>query len=261
MFGICKVHGTQGNNPMIFSRFEFKYVIKPSLESAIRRFIAPYVVPDDYAANQPGNAYMISSLYLDSSDYKLCAQTQKTIKNRFKLRMRYYAEDENEPVYIEIKRRVDRIIQKSRDQITRREAFEIVNCMQTGNMQLGFDLESRLNPYLSLIRDIQAKPAVLVKYRREAYEAMGGGAVRINFDHNLEYADFKGKFGFNGGDWKKVQPDGTIFEIKFTEHYPPWITELARLFNLQQTSVPKYVLSVEDLLKPSSPRLSGTFCN
>ena len=52
----------------------------------------------------------ITSLYLDSSALHLYRQTVQGIKNRFKLRIRFYDDNPGNPAFLEIKRRVTDVI-------------------------------------------------------------------------------------------------------------------------------------------------------
>ena len=79
---------------------------------------------------KPNNAYMISSVYLDSDNLKLCRESLDGTKNRFKLRIRSYTDDLDYPRFFEIKRRVNTIIIKSRARVMSHS----VNPLLTGSM-------------------------------------------------------------------------------------------------------------------------------
>jgi hypothetical protein len=46
---------------------------------------------------------------------------------------------------------------------------------------------------------------------------------------------------------KQPKLEGVVLELKFTDRRPNWMIELSNVFNLQRTSVPKYVMCVEEL--------------
>lgn len=104
-------------SPSYVNRFELKYFISESQAAVIKKLIKPYTQPDPYCLNQPGGAYPLASLYLDSPDLRLCRESLEGHKNRFKLRIRRYSDDLSSPSFFEIKRRVDRVIIKSRVKI------------------------------------------------------------------------------------------------------------------------------------------------
>jgi hypothetical protein len=42
--------------------------------------------------------------------------------------------------------------------------------------------------------------------------------------------------------------EGVILEIKFTDRFPSWASDIAEMFQLRQSSVPKYVMSLDRAL-------------
>lgn len=46
-----------------------------------------------------------------------------------------------------------------------------------------------------------------------------------------------------------LRPDvgGVILELKFTDRFPDWMREMVQAFNLQRTSVPKYIHCVNEI--------------
>ena len=53
---------------------------------------------------------------------------------------------------------------------------------------------------------------------------------------------------FGSGRWVSTPVNGVILELKFTERFPDWVADLARIFGLKQQPVPKYVWSVDHVL-------------
>ena len=95
---------------MQLQRFELKYRIGEHTALAIRDFVSSYLEIDEYGATLPNFAYPVHSLYLDSPDLELYRTTINGDKNRFKLRLRFYENRPEAPVYFEIKRRMNNTI-------------------------------------------------------------------------------------------------------------------------------------------------------
>src|ERR1035437_9302770 len=93
-------------------RFELKYLIDESITLRIRDFVSSYLELDDYGAAQPNLSYPVHSLYLDSDDLKTHHASVNGTKNRFKLRLRYYDDKPETPVFFEVKARMDNCILK-----------------------------------------------------------------------------------------------------------------------------------------------------
>lgn len=238
----------------VHSRFECKYMIEPRMCEDIRTFIKPFMQPDPYALRHPNYTYPISSLYLDSPDLQLYNQVLAGEKNRFKLRVRTYSDKPEDPVFFEVKRRMNLILSKRRAVLDRAAAREMLTkdfpTLPTGMAE---GLMPDLDEFTSCRLLISAKPVLRVKYMREAYESRAKDPVRLTFDTKLSHAvTLDGELSHSAGEWVETPLKGVILEMKFTDRYPPWMSDMAQLFQLTRCSVPKYVMSVDQVL--SSPR-------
>lgn len=230
------------------SRFELKYIIDSACALAVRSFVRDHLEPDDHADLTEENwAYPVHSLYIDNPRLLLYQQTVHGLKNRFKLRIRFYDGDPRAPAFLEIKRRVTDVIRKERAAITR----EGVECLidggwpgpsylfgKNGNMQAVSALEN----FRSLYTSIGAGPAVYVSYMREAYVSPNSNQVRVTFDRQLFGSRFdRSKCLFPPMDGVRPKIGGVILELKFTDRFPSWMRDLVQTFNLQRCSMPKYI--------------------
>jgi len=236
--------------PTLFSRHESKYLIDPALVPEIRRFLRPFAVPDSYAETWPGYRYPICSLYLDSQDWMLYRQTVDGERNRFKLRVRTYSDDPAKPAFLEVKRKLNRIVHKRRAGVSREQARALVN---RGRLDLGgLPRQDRRDAdyFYQYVALTESRPVVRVKYKREAYVARSNEPVRVTIDTDLMHAitpDFD--LRHTEGRWTSIPLKGVILEIKFTERFPCWVQELIQTFGLGQRAVPKYVWSVDHMLR------------
>ena len=234
-----------GHDRTLFSRFENKYIVPAGQVEPMRRFLAPFVRPDDYARQRPGFAYPICSLYLDTPDLALYNSTVRGVKNRFKLRIRSYGDDPLMPVYAEIKRRVNGVILKRRGRLDRERVAPLLEGRLPGGDWAYPGSGPALEEFRSLVTTCGAGPFLRVRYRREAYIARAGDPVRVTFDTELSGAVTQDVDLSHGpGNWATVPLRGVIVEIKFTDFFPCWIGDLVRTFQLQKQSVPKYILCV-----------------
>jgi hypothetical protein len=230
------------------SRYECKYLISPMLASSIRQFISPFMRPDPFAINWEGHRYPICSLYLDSEDLHLYQQTVGGEKNRFKLRVRSYSDDPALPVFLEVKHKINTIVKKRRARIPRDQAAALLAGSHPAvpvSMSSGSDIDF----FGSHVAMTGAKPLIRVKYQREAYESRGGDPVRVTLDTDVMHSvALSGDFSFAGGRWVTTPVNGLILEIKFTDRFPSWVSDLVRMFELRQQAVPKYILSLDHML-------------
>ena len=234
------------------SRYECKYLIGERRLPELREFIRPFVRPDEHALGRPDSRYPICSLYLDSRGLALYRQTREGNKNRFKLRIRSYADREEDPVWLEIKRRVNGVILKRRARVGRAAVRRWLRDGCSGPSPPGGLPAAE---FARLSRDIGALPRVRVRYQREAYQSAGGDPVRLTFDTEVAYSPSPGAaLEYGSGIWADTPVGDVILEVKFTDHFPNWIHSLIEAFELDRRSVPKYCLSVGDLLRRSGAR-------
>jgi hypothetical protein len=244
------LNDTNHEDLTLSSRYECKYLISPLQTAELRQYIHPFVRPDPYAANWPGNRYPISSLYLDSDDLVLYQQTVGGEKNRFKLRARTYSDDPGDPVFLEVKRKVNNIVRKRRARVSRAEAHALLShkaCSTRAN--LSPKLAADVDFYEHHASLVQAKPIVRIKYVREAYESSGGDPVRVTLDTDLMHVQtLTPDLNHDSGRWISTPLGGVILEIKFTDNFPHWVNGLVQALGLKQQPVPKYVWSVDHML-------------
>src|SRR5204862_6698989 len=141
-------------------RFEFKYMVKEDVARAVRDFVSSYLEIDEYGATLPNFSYPVHSLYLDSDDLTLFQRTINGDKNRFKLRLRFYVDRREAPIFFEIKRRMNNIIAKQRGGVRR----EAVDWLLAGHLPEPAHLVSRdprqlvvLQNFCKLMHEVRAR--------------------------------------------------------------------------------------------------------
>jgi SPX domain protein involved in polyphosphate accumulation len=253
-------------------RYEYKYVVDPHRAAELRAVVSQFVPPDPFAALCPGFAYPICSLYLDTEDMRLYRQSLTGEKTRFKLRLRTYSDDPDSVVLLEIKRRLDRIVQKRRVALKRRH-IELFAERGTNGWTQGIPepVLRELEIFADHTRLASARPLLKVRYMREAYESPVE-PLRITFDTEIAHAvSFDWNLLHADGRWQPTplprsnvllpgphredRAEFAVFEIKFTDVYPSWVQDLVRRFELEPRSVPKYALSLDELFRISTDRV------
>ena len=232
---------------MLACRYELKYLISEAKTAAVKRYLAPFLEYDRYSKLQRGGMYPIVSLYLDSPGMQLCQETMFGLKNRFKLRIRSYTDEPEYPRFFEIKRRINRVILKSRARVTDKDVPLLLAGRSLPPQGYSTDMNA-LNQFQLYVASINAGPRVLIRYTREAFENTSENRVRVTFDRDLCYKiTNKPEVRLGGPGWQRnTLTDGcSVLEIKFTGTYPKWLSRMAALFNLQARSVSKFATSIE----------------
>ncbi len=232
-------------------RHEAKYIIPASLVPDIREFLVPFCQPDPHCKGHPPE-YVITTLQLDTPTLALHHAKEHEALNRFKLRARLYDTPGDSPVFMEIKRKICGTIVKSRTSIPFEEWGErlfteaMVNLsFRSSKEEVGF-LE-----YRRLVREIGARPVVLIRYTRESYFGALDQYARVTFDRRLEYQPTRSWDGWGrGGRWipmdasvaqNKQQPfSGVVLELKTLSEAPRWMIDMVVEFGLERTGNCKY---------------------
>jgi len=227
-------------------RYELKYHITESQAAAISRFIEPFLQLDRYCKLQRSGDYPIVSLYLDSEDLRLCRESLGGHKNRFKLRIRSYTDEPEYPRFFEIKRRINTIIVKGRARVMDPDVPILLAGLPLPPQNYTADMET-INQFQLYVNSIRAKPAVLIRYMRQAYEDTSDNKVRVTFDRELAYnitSSPQVRLGGRGWQRNPFTEGGVVLEVKFTGRYPAWLSHMVKCFNLRQQSISKYASSI-----------------
>lgn len=231
-------------------RREIKYLIREDEALAIRSYLSSYLEPDENALGKPDNSYSVHTLYLDSNQLATYRAANDGDRNRFKLRIRYYDEDPQSPVFFEIKRRINEGIVKQRARVKR----EAVHSLLAGESPMPEHLYkwsdrqwADLLDFWHLVERLQAAPRAHNAYLREAY-VNADATVRVTIDRAVRIGtEFGGELGTEIVDAVEVFAGAVILELKFTERMPTWLIEMVRGFELKSSGAAKYVRGVEML--------------
>jgi len=234
------------------SRYELKYIIQEPTAHEVRAFSRNHLMPDPYASVANNYSYNIYSVYLDDPGLSLMNQTLDGLKNRFKLRVRFYDNNPNHPVFFEVKRRVNDVIVKVRAKVRRDAADRLMRPF--GGWPDRSDLANpddersftALSKFCQLRDKLGCGPAVLVAYNREAWCSPEDDSVRVTFDRMLEAAPYHPDDTFQlarNDRWIRpiMRVPGIVLELKFTDRFPNWMRQMVQTYNLFRTSMAKYV--------------------
>jgi hypothetical protein len=245
-------------------RFEMKYILTESQALAVSENIRPYVDPDVHAESD--HFYRINSLYLDNDNLDLYWASELGHKNRFKLRIRSYSDRPEDPVFLEIKRRVDRVVLKRRVGVHRDCISALLrgerlseDCLLSPSAKSDRDMHA----FQDLMLTCNATPRSMVYYVREAYMSAFGESVRITFDRDVAGRNariYSPNLWTVDGGYHPLCTNVVILEIKFSDVYPRWVEDIVYRLHLMRDSFAKYVACVKHLNRAGDP-VQGAFPN
>lgn len=237
------------------SRFEMKYIISESTARFMKDYVLTYLERDEHSRPEQKKGYPVKSIYLDTRQLTLYEQTRRGIKNRVKLRIRFYDDDPDHPAFLEIKRRETDVIRKQRAAVRRDAVRRFLEGFDLTSEDLMYDNADEhkqvksfhaMRDFAQLTRQISADASLYVCYHREAFVSAKNNSLRVTFDREVEGCPFDLQNGlFAPGDGVPTAIHGVILEVKFTNQYPGWINDMVRQFQLQRRSVPKYIECID----------------
>jgi hypothetical protein len=225
-----------------FNRFEIKYLVP---HQAVRRLLGElhdYLQPDPHCESEWG--YPVYSIYWDSDGLSLFWEKIEGLKNRRKLRLRRYADDSS--VFIEIKQRTDRTLQKRRVLWPIEQALSILGNDVGGDEDCSEPDDAVLSEALVLRHLYQLRPRMAISYLRRAYFGRFEPDLRVTVDRRVQYlhTQLDIRMPFPGG-YYLVDPRLVVMEIKFSDRVPVWLAKAVRRHQLQMVRLSKYCTAVD----------------
>jgi hypothetical protein len=242
-------------------RLELKYIVSEQKALAIRDYVRSYLELDEYSQDKPNFSYRIHSLYLDSDDLKTYWDTINGLKNRYKLRLRYYDDLPSSPVFFEVKRRMNEAILKQRGGVRRPAVEGLLAGHLPGTQHLLSENPKQLvalQRFSQLMLSIRAGPKAHVTYFREAWVSTHDNSIRVTMDRNVYCSpEFGASLRTELGNPVKPFGHKVILELKFTGRFPNWFRELAETFDLTRSAAAKYADGVADIGENHFYRAAG----
>jgi len=236
-----------------FKRRELKYLVSPGQHQQLRQFLHHLgLTPDKYTNRSTRRSYLVSSLYLDTPDYRFYWEKQHGIKDRIKFRLRTYSlpPDKNTLIYWEIKQKYQDFISKERLSLPWGITQQFLNqsisfAKLSRRIKDGTSLKT-LSKFYFNTQKLRLKPVVLVNYQREPWLDPNftlHSNFRLTFDYKITASPIKSfsKHSY----YSSVLSDWVVLEIKFNGPIPKYVNKIVKSFNLSRQSISKYCLSLE----------------
>lgn len=226
------------------ARDELKYIMRARDKDALMALWGGRLERDPHT-NKHALTFILSQYY-DSPDLLFYTQKLDGIAFRNKIRMRTYnaSFEPGQTVFIEIKQRVFDKVRKVRQ---RMENFQFENFDPS---TWTFENQKYQSAFNALLEKHLLRPSAQVWYQREAWQGSEDPEVRVTFDSCLTglFPGEKMSAATMEDPLRRMLPDHlVVLEVKANNAVPSWIHQGIRMVELQQQTVPKYVMAVEKL--------------
>lgn len=240
------MHAVASQDAIFSQRSELKFLVDESKAIAIRQYLLMHLRPDP---NSSETGYPVCSVYMDSPDDVLYHQTNQGIRNRYKLRVRIYDNEESNPAFLEIKRREGSAVKKQRATVDRATARALLSgenpsvSLSQSNGPVSAGDWKAFQEFTRLRDRIGAIGTTYVYYQREAFVSPQNSSSRATFDRQLIAHPYTcgSDLALPVEGAKTKAHDTVVFELKFTNRFPQWMQKMVRVFDLVAGPFPKYV--------------------
>lgn len=224
----------------VFQRYELKYMLSSRQRQRIEQAMQAHMVPDQYGRTT------ICNLYFDTDSYRLIRHSIEKPAFKEKLRLRSYGRArEDSTVFVELKRKSNRVVYKRRVGMTEQQAMA---WLSGGDAPADTQICREIGYFLDFYKTL--KPRVYLSYERQAWYGKDDPSFRVTFDENIlcRREDLSLQSPAYG---TALLPEGmALMEIKCEGGIPLWLTEILSEEKLYKTSFSKYGTVYQTVIYP-----------
>lgn len=214
----------------VFKRYEKKYRLSREQYHLFRERMDGHMAVDQYGLST------VCNIYYDTQDYELIRKSVESPVYKEKLRLRSYGvPEEEDSVFLELKKKCRGIVYKRRIILPLREAVEGI---AGGKIQEQEGQIAREINYF-LARN-QLVPKVYLAYDRIAMQGVEDPDLRLTFDFDIRAREDRLELTQGDGGENILQDDDVIMEIKVKDAYPLWMVRALEEGKILPTSFSKY---------------------
>lgn len=222
-----------------FKRYEKKFLLnKEQYDKLIPRLIE-YMNPDEHCKG--GRTYSIYNIYYDTNDNQVIRHSisKPYYKEKLRLRSYYIPKNNDDTVFLELKKKINGIVNKRRVVLTLEEANKF---LELGERPATKDYMSEqvINEIEYYLAKNKVFPTVYISYNRKAFFAKDNREFRLTFDskimtrRNSLYLE-NGNFGE-----ELLEKDQYLMEVKILGAIPLWLVNILSDLEIYNTHFSKY---------------------
>jgi hypothetical protein len=220
---------------LTFKRYERKYVLTKEQGDLLMTLLREKMKPDKYCKD--GGFYTIYNIYYDTANESIIRLSTAKPYYKEKMRLRTYSlTDEKAPYFLEIKKKINKVVSKRRISLSREEGehFNSTGMLPEGTSgQIVNELQYYLDTH-------KIKPNIFLRYERYALFGIEDSSLRVTFDQNILARRDRLSFAEGDGGNFVLPPDKYLMEIKFENAMPLWLCKILSDMKIYSSSFSKY---------------------
>lgn len=222
-----------------FKRYELKFTVTTEQYEAICAELTKYMSYDPYCQNN--GSYMIYNIYFDTWDDSVIRHSLSKPYYKEKLRLRSYKmpTEENDTVFLELKKKIGGIVSKRRTVLSYDEAMSFIKT-KTPPLTSGYQDTQVVTEISDFLTRYEVTPKVYISYERVAYFDKNDSEFRVSFDKDIltrrDHVTLR-----DGDSGAELMPNGGyLMEVKCAGAMPLWMTSLLSDLKVYTTGFSKY---------------------
>lgn len=222
-----------------FKRYEKKFLLSKQQYDELIPILSEYMNPDKFCKD--GKNYSIYNIYYDTKDNSVIRHSidKPYYKEKLRLRSYYIPKSNDDTVFLELKKKINGIVNKRRVVLTLGEAYDFLEkgIKPKTNDYINNQVLNEIDYYLE---NNEIYPTVYIGYIRNAYFAKDNPDFRITFDSRITTRrdDLALEKGFYGEDL--LGKNQYLMEVKILGAIPVWFTKILSDLKIYNTHFSKY---------------------
>ena len=222
-----------------FKRYEKKFILTQEQYDALIPRLLEYMNPDEHC--ESGKNYSIYNIYYDTNNNDVIRHSIGKPYYKEKLRLRSYdiPTSFDDKVFLELKKKINGIVNKRRVVLTLGEAYKFVTY---GTPPISTDYLNKqvINEIKYYLEKNKVNPKVYIGYSRKAFFAKDDRDFRLTFDSQIitRRDDLTLEAGYFGEDI--LGDDRYLMEVKILGAMPLWFTRILTDLEIYNTHFSKY---------------------
>ena len=222
-----------------FKRYEKKYLLSKEQYNMLLPKLLEYMNEDKHCKD--GKNYSIYNIYYDTNNDDVIRHSIIKPYYKEKLRLRSYKIPKTleDKVFLELKKKINGIVNKRRIVLTLGEAYRF---LEKGEKPILKDYVSKqvFKEIEYYLKNNDVKPKVYISYSRKAFFGKENSDFRVTFDSKIisrrNYLSLEaGSFG-----GKIIDEDTYLMEAKILGAIPLWLTSIFSELKIYNTHFSKY---------------------
>lgn len=214
----------------VFKRYEKKYMITMEQYHELIGRMMQKMSPDQYGK------HTICNIYFDTPGYGIIRSSLEKPVYKEKIRLRSYGlPQEDDTVYIELKKKYDGVVYKRRVPMRLGDARKY--------LYYGIKPESEGQIFREIDYAVQfyrPKPAVYLAYERIAFFGKEDPELRVTFDMNIRARDYDLDLSKGSHGIRLLDNHQMLMEVKIPGAMPVWMSHLFAKLGIYPVSYSKY---------------------